>query len=152
MTVEEFFENGIYRVHSEFQVRQIFSYSHAPTDIFVQSRARTRNTFHQAVVLQTGTDDEYMESAPYEEILVDIPTYLINISLNSPAKSGHKLQFMQETSATTHSMKHPSWYRCSGENDTTRCSHCGQLFKFVLITLCAHLCIYIHFFHHRGFI
>jgi hypothetical protein len=73
----------------------------------------------QAVVLHSDTDDAHWEFAPYEEILFDAQAYLINVSLNSPAKIAQELRFKHESVAvshSSHSIEDTSWYKCTGEN------------------------------------
>ena len=70
----------------------------------------------QAVVLHSDTDDAHWESAPYEEILLDAQAYLINVSLNSPAKIGQERRFKHESLAASQSIEDASWYKCTGEN------------------------------------
>ncbi len=72
----------------------------------------------QAVVLYSDADDVHWDSAPYEELVVDVPLYLINVSLTSPAKVVQKQRFEQ----ASHAIRDSSWYKCSGENETAQCS------------------------------
>ena len=80
----------------------------------------------QAAVLHSDTDDAHWEFAPYEEILLDAQTYLINVSLNSPAKIGQELRFKHESVAVSHSIEDTSWYKCTGENGAYRCRRRGS--------------------------
>jgi len=73
------------------------------------------------MVFYSDTDDDQWESAPYEEILLNVPVYLINVSLNAPAKIGQQRRFKHESLAASHSIKDASWYKCTGENGTYQC-------------------------------